>query len=306
MKKVAVFAVSFFASVVTLHAWGPFGPKVKFEHVVPPPHHIPGVERIVVAQYSTYDPLGSESVMQSMIWRAKEHRFEIVDATDNRVRLADLRGGKGTTKKFLDDFAADAYMSIDVRNCNSRINSESVKKKKKDGEVTVNEYWGVASCAADLRIVDPSGEELASFSVVGDGESTRNESRGSYLENTALTNALSEAAAEAVAKFVPRRVEVSIGLEKKAPGFKEGFEKVKVDRLQDARSVWETTLASNAGSAPLHFNLAAVTEALGDYDAATTHYAEAARLAPGEKKFRRAVDDFEKRNRDRAEMAREE
>lgn len=303
MKKLTLAAVALLLPALSLFAWGPFGPKVKFAHVTPAPYHLPGVEKIVVAQYSTWDPLGSESMMQSVIWRAKEQEIEVIDATDQRVRFADLRGGSDAGEKFRNARPADAYMSIDVRSCNSRINSEIVTKKKKGGDEKVTEYWGVATCSADLRIIDGAdGRELAAFSVVGDGTSTRSETRASYLESTALSYAVSEAANEAVAKFAPRHHQVSIGLEKAAPGFKEGFERVKGNRLDEARRIWEAALETNPNSAPLHFNVAAVTEALGDYEAAGEHYRKAAELS-ADKKYQRGAQAFEERTRDREKMA---
>lgn len=303
MKKLSLAAVALLLPALSLFAWGPFGPKVKFAHVTPAPYHMPGVAKIVVAQYSTWDPLGSESMMQSVIWRAKEQQIEVIDGTDQRVRFADLRSGGDAGEKFRNAKPADAYMSIDVRNCDSRINSEIVTKKKKGGDEKVTEYWGVATCSADFRIIDGAdGRELAAFSVVGDGTSTRSETRASYLESTALSYAISEAANEAVAKFAPRHHQVSIGLEKSAPAFKEGFERVKRNQLEEARKIWEAALDANAGSAPLHFNLAAVDEALGDHEAAGERFRKAAELS-AEKKYQRGLRDFEERTRDREKMA---
>jgi len=70
---------------------------------------------------------------------------------------------------------------------------------------------------------------------------------------------------------------------------------IGADRLTDARAIWETALRKNRGSAPLHYNLGAVCEAIGDLPSARRHFERARQLSPEERKYRVEYELFLKR-----------
>jgi tetratricopeptide (TPR) repeat protein len=53
--------------------------------------------------------------------------------------------------------------------------------------------------------------------------------------------------------------------------------------------------APSSASAPIHYNLAAVSEAMGETEAARKHYDIAVRLAPKERRYRLEARMFERR-----------
>ena len=70
---------------------------------------------------------------------------------------------------------------------------------------------------------------------------------------------------------------------------------IDAGRFPAVRALWEGELKANPASAPLHFNLAAVCEALDDSACAAEHYREATRIAPTDGRYRAAFDQFRKR-----------
>lgn len=111
----------------------------------------------------------------------------------------------------------------------------------------------------------------------------------------ARRQAAGAAAERAVDRFTPRRISESIALEEDAPEAKAGIERIEAGRYEEARQVWERALERYPDSAPLHYNLGAVCEALGATTSARRHYEEAARLAPFQKKYREALEELRQR-----------
>jgi Tfp pilus assembly protein PilF len=71
---------------------------------------------------------------------------------------------------------------------------------------------------------------------------------------------------------------------------------IQADRLGDARAILEIGLRQHPSSSALHFDMAAVCEALGDLQAARDHFREALRIAPDSKQYRSELDLFRRRN----------
>ena len=86
-----------------------------------------------------------------------------------------------------------------------------------------------------------------------------------------------------------------IPLEETAPAFDEGMALIDSGRVAEARARWEAALRNEPRNAALHFNLAAVCEALGDRKAAQGHYTAARSLAPKEERYASEMRLFEKR-----------
>ena len=131
----------------------------------------------------------------------------------------------------------------------------------------------------------------------GEGTSPRSvneltaDERGIAIEQAARYAAIS--ASEAI---TPRRVRESIELDDTAPSFGEALAMIHADRLGDARAILETALRQHPSSAALHFELAAVCEAMGALQAARDHFGEALRTSPKSHQYRSELDLFKRRN----------
>jgi Flp pilus assembly protein TadD len=160
------------------------------------------------------------------------------------------------------------------------------------------QLWIDATCSAHVDILDPDSlRTVSTFDTHGEGTSPRVTELTDEERNTAIDQAARYAAVAAAEEITPRRVRETIALDETAPLFEKGMSMIDSDRLAEARSIWEQALVRRKDSAPLHFNLAAVYEALGDIVAAQQHYREARRLAPNESRYRIELELFRRRNR---------
>jgi tetratricopeptide (TPR) repeat protein len=91
-------------------------------------------------------------------------------------------------------------------------------------------------------------------------------------------------------------VRETIELDETAPSFEEGFSMISSDRFEDARAIWQASAVRHRDSAPLFFNLGAVSEAIGDLPAARGYYERAAQLSPKERHYRSELNLFRRRN----------
>src|SRR5207253_1132356 len=104
------------------------------------------------------------------------------------------------------------------------------------------------------------------------------------------------AAIAAADSMTPREVREVIDLDPSAPLFARGMALIDAGRLRDARALWEGLLVQNPSSAPLLYDVAAVSEAAGDPDAAAAYLERAIAAAPGDRKYRDALAMFRRRN----------
>jgi tetratricopeptide (TPR) repeat protein len=141
------------------------------------------------------------------------------------------------------------------------------------------------------------GRQRSSFYVKGDGTSPRVLELTDEERNVALEQAARYAAVDAAERITPRRVRESILLDDTAPAFDEGFARIDVGEYADARKIWERALAGTPRSPALHFNLAAVCEALGDRKEAELHYVAARQLAPAEGRYVSELRSFLRRTK---------
>jgi tetratricopeptide (TPR) repeat protein len=94
----------------------------------------------------------------------------------------------------------------------------------------------------------------------------------------------------------PRRIKESIELDARAPEMDRAMLLIDAGRLAAARNVWTRQLERNPDSAPLHYNVAAVSEAMGEAEVAREHYLAATRLAPKERWYQLEARMFERRS----------
>lgn len=225
--------------------------------------------------------------------------FQLVDARAAGVRLGQLAGGDAVpaARDFRRRWPADIYLAVHLTSCNSYQRSETYTERPRRGPAVVKtRYWAEAQCEAEVDFADGrDGRDLGSGEARGRGSSTKFDDWRSGLANDAVEEALEGAVANAVALFTPRRVSEAIYLEPKAPAGAPGIEKIEAGRYPEARALWESALQSQPDSPPLNYNLGVVCEALGDTNAARVYYQRAIAFAPGERRYREALDLLEQR-----------
>lgn len=276
------------------------GPGVTLTRTVPAPYNLGPVKKVAIVDVRGSSDHEQERFLTEILYESSRRGFyQVVDARPYGVRIADLREPSRSTEKLRRDVNADVYLEARLYGCRSRLNSEVVKEKDKEGnKVSRTKYWYRAECGASLTLVDAKGRDVASFEVEGDESSYKSDEPESYKEEITLNEAIDEAGQHAVSQFTPRTVTEDIRLEKDAPLAKEGIQEIEAGRYTQARVLWEGALKTSAGSAALQYNLGAVCEALGDTRAARRYYEEAIQLASGNEKYREALSKLEDRERD--------
>lgn len=152
-------------------------------------------------------------------------------------------------------------------------------------------YWYAGACAARIRLSDAKGRDLGSVTLSGTSDE-----KTDVVDFGAHITSGKEMMRQLVKMIRPHEMTFVIETDRKAPGEKEAARLIKKKDFAGARAVWEGQLAANPDNAAIHFSLAAVTEVLGDIQAARHHYEEAVRLGPGEEKHARFKGYFEERN----------
>ena len=152
-----------------------------------------------------------------------------------------------------------------------------------------------AVCGARIGVLSRFLKPVSTFFAKGEGTSPRLESVTDEERENALRDAARYAAIDAAERITPRRVRESIMLDETAPAFAEGMAMIEAGRLADARAIWQRAMQTQARSAALRFNLAAVNEALGDRRAAELHYNAARQLAPAEPRYASELKLFMRR-----------
>jgi tetratricopeptide (TPR) repeat protein len=191
----------------------------------------------------------------------------------------------------------DAYLGIDHFTCTMTDHSGEGSTRDTTGErVKRRQVWTDAVCTGRMDVLDANGKKRYSFAVRGEGTSPRVVELGTEERVVALDQAARFAAITAAESVQPRRVRETIVLDDTAPSFEEAMSMIDADRLRDARAIWETALRRHPDSAALHFDIAAVSEAMGDLQAAGDHFREALRLSPRRQEYRSELELFRRRN----------
>lgn len=253
-------------------------PRVTFDRVVPPPVDLGSSEEVVLLGAAGDDP-ELETFVEALLHEI--NRSRTLRAGDGRGRTASKAPGLRVTS-----FACDATVA----------RGEAGGRGSEGERVRRNVEWVDAACSAAIEVLS-GGKALASFEVRREGTSPRAEKAGDDERTIARRQAARYTAVAAAERITPLRVRESIVLAEDAPAFEEGLALIEIDRLSGARAAWERALASHPRSAPLHFNLAAVCEALGDPRAAERHYSRAVDLAPSEPRYARELRAFRARTR---------
>ena len=252
-------------------------PRITFDRVLPAPHDI-GRNRDV----AIVDALGDSPTIEEFI-----DRFVDQANRSGFLRIRDARRSTGP---------ADVFLVIKTFTCESAT---------REGEGSVRDYagdrvkrmlqWEDAVCRARIDVMSRDMKYVSTFYGRGEGTSPRVERITNEEKDIALQQASRYAAVDAAERITPRRVKEMIPLDETAPAFDDGMSLIDSGRLAEARGRWEAALRREPRNAALHFNLAAVCEALGDRKAAQGHYTAARQLAPKEERYSSEMRLFERR-----------
>ena len=252
-------------------------PRISFERVLPAPHDI-GRNRDVAIVHAIGDSSKIDEFIDLFVEQANHAGFH---------RLRDARQTTGP---------ADVYLAIKTFTCETTTREGEGSVRDYEGNrVKRKQTWADAICTVRIDVMSREMKRQSTFYGKGEGTSPRVEQLSDEEKETALNQATRYAAVDAAERITPRRVKEIIPLDDTAPEFGEGMSLIDSGRVREARTHWETALRQQPRSAPLHFNLAAVCEALGDRRAAGSHYTAAHELAPKEERYTSEMRLFTRR-----------
>ncbi|HVE71099.1 MAG TPA: tetratricopeptide repeat protein [Thermoanaerobaculia bacterium] len=251
--------------------------RVGFERVLPAVHDL-GPARDLALVHTPGNSDATETFVEFFIDRVNQAGF---------LHARDARESTGP---------ADAYLTVHSFTCETFNREGEGTARDQDGSrVKRRHVWVDAVCVARVDVRTRDMKQVSSFFGRGDGTSPRVETLSDEETYAALRLAARYAGSNAAERITPRRIREHIQLDESAPAFEEGFGFIESGRIAEARATWEAELRRNPRSAPLHFNLAAVCEALGDRKAARKYYATAAELAPEEHRYTNEMRSFARR-----------
>ncbi len=295
MRPPRLFIVlAVFLSCVTAQATS----RLTFQRIIAAPHDLGGAQDLAVV-YAIGDNAKITTFLDVFIDQtSRSGTLRVHDATAVG-RTIGIRPDDAALKRFRRRFGAQLYLRVNAFSCKSNRKSGEGSSYDFEGKrVRRKQLWIDASCAAHIDVLDPDSlRTLSFFDAHGEGTSPRVEELTDEERDTAIDQAARYAAVAAAEEITPRRVRETITLDETAPAFEDGMAMIDADRLAEARNIWDQAVSRGKDSAALHFNLAAVCEALGDLVAAQQHYQEARRLAPKESRYRIEAELFRRRNR---------
>ncbi|HUR80691.1 MAG TPA: DUF6340 family protein [Thermoanaerobaculia bacterium] len=250
-------------------------PRISFERILPAAHDLGKAHDVaIVAAEGKFVDEFVENFMDQV-----NH--------DGFAHVRDARDATGP---------ADAYLSVHSFTCETFPREGEGSSRDQDGNrVKRKQVWIDAVCGARVDVMSRDMKRLSSFFGRGEGTSSRVAASSEEETLTAVRQAARYAAIDAAERITPRRVREHIALDDTAPAFGDAIALIESGHFAEARGVWETELRRNPRSAPLHYNLAAVCEALGDRNAAKSHYVAANQLAPKDDRYASEMRLFSRR-----------
>lgn len=262
-------------------------PRVTFERLIPAPHDLRGAREVALIG-AMGDTVDIELVVEHFVEQTnRAGTLRMQDARDWRYAMVAAALKKSEL---------DAFVAIRAFTCTSAPRSGPGSTLDGGKRVPRTVTWVEARCTARVEVLTADGAR-SSFAIKGDASSPRVVQISEEERLDALHQAARFTAIDAAEKISPRRVRESIPLEETAPVFEAGYAMVAGGRFEEARAIWEKEMRRQPRSAALHFNLAAVCEALGDPTAAEQHYVAAGKLAPQEKRYALEYKSFVRRTR---------
>jgi tetratricopeptide (TPR) repeat protein len=269
-------------------------PRLSFTRTVAPAHDLAPAERLAVI-YAIGDNTKIDTFIEHFVdLVSRAGVLRIANAVENNHHLiVDERSLRAIRR----ELQADAYLGINRFTCSGEEKSAEGSEHLENGErVKRMHHWIDAICSARVDVLNGDGKRMFSYVVRGEGTSPRSIALTEDERDVAFEQAARYAAVIAADAITPRTVRETIELDEHAPSFDEGFAMIGSERLDDARAIWLAAAARHRDSAPLFFNLGAVSEAIGDFSAAGDYYEQAAQLAPKERHYRSELNLFRRRN----------
>lgn len=282
---VALAALALRASAIT--------PRITFVRTIAPIHDL-GAEDVAVIY-----AIGDHSAINDFVDELVDHAnragtLRVENAVEGNRHLSDF----ASIRK---DHRADIYLGVNQFTCDGKERHAEGSEHDADGGRVKRTYaWLDAVCTARIDVIRAKdGVKTLSFTVKGEGTSPRSPALTSDERDVAFAQAAHYAGRVAAEAITPRGIRETIELDPAAPSFDEGYAMITSDRLADARAIWEAALRQHHDSAALIFNLAALSEAMGDVTAAGHYFELAPKLRPGEARYRSELSLFRKRRNSR-------
>jgi hypothetical protein len=269
-------------------------PRISFTRTMPPAHDLAPAERLAVI-YAIGDSTKIEAFVEHFVdLVSRAGVLRIANAVENNSHLiVDEHWLRGVRR----ELHADAYLGINRFSCTGEEKSAEGSEHLENGErVKRMHHWIDAICSARVDVLNGNGKRMFSYTVRGEGTSPRSTALTDDERDVAYEQAARYAAVIAADAITPRVVRETIELDEHAPSFEEAFSMIVSDRFEDARAIWQAAAVRHRDSAPLFFNLGAVSEAIGDFGAAREYYERAAQLSPKERHYRTELNLFRRRN----------
>jgi tetratricopeptide (TPR) repeat protein len=266
-----------------------------FTRVIPPAHDLAPAQRIAVI-YAIGDTEKVAAFVEHFVeYVGRSGTLRIENAVEENLHLNTL--DDAALKRLRREHPADAYIGVSMFACSGAPRSAPGSERDVDGtRIRRLHVWFDARCDARLDVRAENGRRLLTFTARGEGTSPRVSSLSDEERDVAYEQAARYAAFNAADTITPRVVRETIELDDSAPSFDEGMAMIHANRLEDARAIWEVALRQHRGSAALHYNLGAVCEAIGDFEAAHRYLQSAVRLSPSERRYREELQLLQRRN----------
>jgi tetratricopeptide (TPR) repeat protein len=254
-------------------------PRIVFERVLPPAHDLGDAHEVAIVEAPTSDPR-IDVFVEELVHHVNR---------SGSLRLRDARVGSGP---------AEAHLDIKTFHCEAAQRETEGGFRDVDGKRVKQRAFQISAvCGARIEVLSRFLRPTSTFFAKGEGTSRRLESVTDEERENAMADAARYAAIDATERITPRRVRESIALDASAPAFAEGMAMIEAGRFAEARAIWQRAMQTQARSAALRFNLAAVSEAMGDRRAAELHYNAARQLAPAEVRYASELKLFAQRGR---------
>jgi tetratricopeptide (TPR) repeat protein len=286
----------FIAAALLLCASAAFAnpPRITFTRTVSPAHDLAPAEKLAVIY-----AIGDSNKIEAFV----EH---FVDLVSRAGAMGIVNAVENNHHWIVDDFSlrtlrrehpADAYLGVNRFTCaGSERSAEGSEYLDSGDRVKRMHHWIDAVCSARIDVLNAEGKRILSYTARGEGTSPRSVSLSPDERDVAFEQAARYAAVSAAEGITPRSVRESIELDESAPSFDDGYSMISSERFEDARSIWQAAAVRHRNSAPLYFNLAAVSEAMGDLNAARGYFEKAASLSPKERRYATELRLFRRRN----------
>jgi tetratricopeptide (TPR) repeat protein len=285
-----------FAAALLLCATSAFAnpPRITFMRTMAPAHDLAPAESLAVI-YAIGDSSKIDSFLEHFVDLVpRAGAMHIVNAVENNHHMLVDDFSLRTVRR---EHPADAYLGVNRFTCAGTERSAEGSETLDSGErVKRMHHWIDAVCSARIDVLNAEGKRILSYTARGEGTSPRSVSLSADERDVAFEQAARYAAVSAAEGITPRIVRETIELDENAPSFDDGFSMVSSERLEDARAIWQAAAVRHRNSASLYFNLGAVSEAMGDLNAARDYFEKAASLSPKERRYTTELRLFHRRN----------